>query len=1054
MGDVVGIDTFEYPEGSIDLRSGGTGWDYDQNTEFDDNGVEPGGDGDVSDWSGGAVVNASGALVTNGNSALRQYNGPSEGANPPSEERDGAFRGVGTIYYRVDMTRSSSATWGGISGFDFGGERLFFGVNGANAATDTVSIEESGISGTSGSISLTDGQTYTMIAKIDFDGDLVSLWIDPDLTRPEIENPADVTRAYTGTNWNTAVRAGSGGEVTWDNLAVTTSWVELDFLDDDNDGMPNGYENANGLNPNLNDASDDLDGDTLSNLIEFQNGTLPNNPDSDNDGLRDDYESGGGTWVSATETGTDPLNPDSDGDTLADGVESNTGTFTSSDNTGTNPNLLDTDEDGANDGTEVLCASNPLDAGSVPDAGNLAFIGSDFFFYENGPVVGRDGGDGFDYDNDLVGNAFTGHTCISSSWTGSAQVSGGRIVTNESNAFRALSGTAVSDGNFSIDQSASNRQTLYFKVEMTRRSGAVWSGISTFDGNNEIAFFGVNDNAGPNTFTMVDQEVAPGSQIPTNGPLTAAFDTTYTLVGKIEHDGTGGPDTMALSFFVDPDLDAAEPAPDAFTTLFPLAPINSNTLRLASGGTGAVEWGNLVVATTWESLNVSPADGDLDGMPDAWEAANGLIVGTNDADEDPDDDGLTNLEEFNIRTKPLIGDSDDDLLSDGAEVNLHNSNPNVADTDGDGLEDGEEVVAGTDGFVTLPGNPDTDDDGEPDGEEVAFGSNPTDPSSTYGGDRRFIGWDDFNNYQGPITGQGGGTGFDYDSSPDNDAFTGHTGTFSLWNEEGLGASVVDGKLITRVGGASREFNGPLEGAGVDQDERHGAVNEVWSTNAVYVKVEMTRRAGAFESRFGTDDFGNFRQAFGVFDVGNGPEWGISIDGGLASTVAGNILADQSYTLVGKVDYPGDLLTLWVDPNLGESEESNVPVHQVAYTNTNWASAVQLTSSGSGNTEWDNLVVAREWSGLVQPFGVSPGDAELRITDFEVSDGGAAIELTFDSVPGATYTIESSAELGGPTQNWAVELDNIASQGAATTVTLNLITARPDTYFYRVVREGN
>ena len=152
---------------------------------------------------------------------------------------------------------------------------------------------------------------------------------------------------------------------------------------------------------------------------------------------------------------------------------------------------------------------------------------------------------------------------------------------------------------------------------MTRRSGAVWSGISTFDGNNEIAFFGVNDNAGPNTFTMVDQEVAPGSQIPTNGPLTAAFDTTYTLVGKIEHDGTGGPDTMSLSFFVDPDLDDAEPAPDAFTTLFPLAPINSNSLRLASGGSGAVEWGNLVVATTWESLNVNPADGDLDGMPDA-----------------------------------------------------------------------------------------------------------------------------------------------------------------------------------------------------------------------------------------------------------------------------------------------------------------------------------------------------------------------------------------------------------------------------------------------------
>lgn len=150
--------------------------------------------------------------------------------------------------------------------------------------------------------------------------------------------------------------------------------------------------------------------------------------------------------VSSTQTGTDPLNPDSDGDNLLDGVESNTGSFTSDLDTGTNPNVLDSDNDGANDGTEVLCRSNPLDADSIPDPGNLDFVGADFLFYGNQPVDGRDGGDGFDYDNDLAANAFTGHTCISSAWTGPAEISGGRIVTQGTNAFRSFSGTGVEDG--------------------------------------------------------------------------------------------------------------------------------------------------------------------------------------------------------------------------------------------------------------------------------------------------------------------------------------------------------------------------------------------------------------------------------------------------------------------------------------------------------------------------------------------------------------------------------------------------------------------------------
>jgi hypothetical protein len=51
-------------------------------------------------------------------------------------------------------------------------------------------------------------------------------------------------------------------------------------LDDDNDGMPDDYEVANGLNPLVDDASDDDDLDGSDNLSEFIAGTAANNPAS------------------------------------------------------------------------------------------------------------------------------------------------------------------------------------------------------------------------------------------------------------------------------------------------------------------------------------------------------------------------------------------------------------------------------------------------------------------------------------------------------------------------------------------------------------------------------------------------------------------------------------------------------------------------------------------------------------------------------------------------------------------------------------------------------
>ena len=85
--------------------------------------------------------------------------------------------------------------------------------------------------------------------------------------------------------------------------------------------------------------------------------------------------------------------------------------------------------------------------------------------------------------------------------------------------------------------------------------------------------------------------------------------------------------------------------------------------------------------------NYDPLDPDMDrdGMSDGWENAHGLApqdsIGDDGADGDPDNDGLSNIDEYLNGTNPNLPDSDRDGVPDGVEV-ANGSDPNDASDGG------------------------------------------------------------------------------------------------------------------------------------------------------------------------------------------------------------------------------------------------------------------------------------------------------------------------------------------------------------------------------------
>ncbi|MDA7611875.1 LamG domain-containing protein, partial [bacterium] len=154
-----------------------------------------------------------------------------------------------------------------------------------------------------------------------------------------------------------------------------------------------------------------------------------------------------------------------------------------------------------------------------------------------------------------------------------------------------------------------------------------------------------------------------------------------------------------------------------------------NEFRIYEGELTSLEVAASTEAGPEELFVVSDSDGD--GLPDTWEekwfGENNLSQGAND---DPDSDNLTNLEEFtfNLNLNPNKADTDEDDLNDGREINEEKTDPLLKDSDNDSLTDGDEILV----HLTNPLSKDSDGDFYFDNVEIKNNSDPNDandPSS-------------------------------------------------------------------------------------------------------------------------------------------------------------------------------------------------------------------------------------------------------------------------------------------------------------------------------------
>ena len=419
-----------------------------------------------------------------------------------------------------------------------------------------------------------------------------------------------------------------------------------DTTDTDGDGMPNWFEELAGLSTTTNDANLDKDSDGLTNIKEFQAGTLAEVADTDGDGLND------GAEIAAT---TNPKNRDTDNDGLTDGQEVNT--------TLTNPKAGDTDSDGFNDGTEVAQGTDPKNASSFPFLTSIV-----------GSFTGGDPGEGLDMTGTFLHAFNIGTPGAAPGKVGDVQFNADTdagITVNAQNEIGAWNNPNYGD--------TQNDDNLEFVMQSIRWSAAPNVPTIDLDGLTKGKVYKLQ-------LLFAEQCCSRGFDVEVEGVLRADEFNPGVVMGGINNPRAGA----------------------VVTVTFVATDTQLNIVLNGNGTTtpAFTDHNAIVSGVTLETLN--PPDTDNDGLADAWEQQfYGNLNQTAAGDQDAD--GSPNSAEFANNTSPKVADTDGDGLKDGAEITA-GTNPLNPDTDGDTLSDSVEVLTTTTDPTKADTDGDTWDD--------------------------------------------------------------------------------------------------------------------------------------------------------------------------------------------------------------------------------------------------------------------------------------------------------------------------------------------------------
>ncbi len=473
-----------------------------------------------------------------------------------------------------------------------------------------------------------------------------------------------------------------------DILEIRIYGTTVGNQDSDSDNMLDGEEVANGLNPLINDAMLDLDGDHYPNVYELRNtngnpSEILNRPQTTYN-IPADYS----TIQSAIDAVVNPFSI----------IVVEPGTYLKTGNS---------DFTISNDDPPMMIISREGAVSTILDGENVQ---------RGAQLKGN--------QSALVG--FTIRNCV-----GSAE--GGGILIEGENALVAqcevYNNNAASQGG-GIYNSASDVQiqnTLIYNNRATTEGGGIY--FNKTEGSN-LLHTTLYNNAAPsgNEICINEEDVSDGCLI--NSIVWNGSNNENVIVGgALEAENCIITESSGYSVKNTSWVDNNDPllTPNGRLTADSIAIdrlANSSSLTDIDGDyrphinyvdIGADE----VVGSTYEN-----GDADSDGLRDWWEVQHFTDITQQEATDDTDADSLNNIMEFLASTSPSNVDTDGDGLEDGIEVNNYNTSPLRSDTDNDSLGDDWEIEYGFNPTVTNSADKDSDGDGVLDGQEYASDGNP------------------------------------------------------------------------------------------------------------------------------------------------------------------------------------------------------------------------------------------------------------------------------------------------------------------------------------------